>query len=133
MTLVFLLGRVLFAAIFLNSGVAHLTKLNPMAQYAGSMHVPAPRLATFVSGLMILAGGLSVLLGIYVPVGSVLLFLFLVPVAIWMHPFWKMTDPMMAAAQQAQFMKNLSLAGAALMLSYLSSQHPDAWVYSLGR
>jgi putative oxidoreductase len=133
MSLIFLLGRVLFSAIFLNSGIAHLTKLNAMAQYAGSMHVPEPKIATSVTGVMILLGGLSILLGIYVPLGSLLLVAFLVPVAILMHPFWKMTDPMMAAVQQAQFMKNIALAGAALMIFYFCTLHPEPWAYSLGR
>src|SRR5438094_4671049 len=63
MEAVFLIGRILFAAMFINSGIAHLTKLTPMSQYAASQKLPAPKLAVALSGLMILAGGLSILLG----------------------------------------------------------------------
>jgi len=131
LTAAFLVGRVLLAAIFLNSARGHLLQVGPTAQYAGSMGVPVPRLSTIVTGLMILAGGLSVLLGLYVAVGCLLLVLFLVPVALMMHPFWKMTDPMSRAIQQAQFMKNLSMAGAALVICYFTVLHPEDWVYSL--
>ena len=132
MSIVFLLGRVLFSAIFIMSGINHFTHLEYMSQYAASAKLPAPKLAVAVSGLMILAGGLSILLGVAVPVGTALLFLFLVPTAFTMHRFWGIQDPMMAATQQAHFMKNMGLAGAALLIHYFSALHPEAWVYSLG-
>ena len=131
MTVAFLLGRVLFSALFIMSGIGHFARLEAMSQYAASAKLPAPKLAVAVSGLMILVGGLSILLGVAVPVGTVLLFLFLVPAAFTIHRFWGIQDPMMAANQQAHFMKNMSLAGAALLIHYLSALHPEAWVYSL--
>ncbi len=38
---------------------------------------------------------------------------------------------MQAATQQAHFMKNLSLAGAALLVYVFSRVCPDAWVFAL--
>lgn len=131
MTIVFVLGRVLFAAIFILSGIAHLTRLQGMSQYAAAFKVPQPRLAVFISGLMILFGGLTVLLGVWVRAGSLVLVAFLVPAAIYMHPFWGVSDEMQAATQQAHFMKNLSLAGAALLVYAFTAFHPDAWVWTL--
>jgi putative oxidoreductase len=128
-----LIGRVLFATIFILSGIAHLTKLPAMTQYAAAFKVPQPKLAVVVSGLMILAGGVSILLGAWVRVGALLLVLFLVPVAMYIHPFWGVPDPMQAANQQAHFLKNLSLAGAALLIYYFATLYPEAWVYSVGR
>ena len=130
---VFVVGRILFALIFILSGIAHLTKSHAMAQYAVAFKVPQPTLAVVVSGLMSLAGGLSVLLGVAVQAGALLLVAFLVPVAIYMHPFWGVADPMQAAAQQAHFMKNLSLAGAALLFYYFATVAPDAWMFALMR
>lgn len=125
-------GRVLFAAIFILSGIGHLTQFKAMSDYAAAFKVPSPRLAVVVSGLMILVGGLSILLGVKVPAGSLLLVLFLIPAAVYMHPFWGVSDPMQAATQRAHFMKNLSLAGAALVIWYFSSVAPGAWVFTLG-
>lgn len=130
---VFLIGRILFAAIFIVSGIGHLTKAQAMAQYATAFKVPQPRLAVVVTGLMILAGGLSILLGVAVQAGALLLVIFLVPVAIFMHRFWGVPDPMQAATQQAHFMKNLSLAGAALLIYFFSTLHPTMWVFALGK
>jgi len=126
-----LVGRLAFSWIFILSGIGHLTKSESMAQYAAAFKVPQPRLAVVLSGVIVLAGGLSVLLGVYVEAGTLLLVLFLVPVAIYMHPYWGVTDPMQAATQRAHFMKNISLAGAALLLWYFSHAAPGAWVYAL--
>jgi putative oxidoreductase len=38
-----------------------------------------------------------------------------------MHKFWGIADPMMARMQQVMFMKNLSLLGAALLISYFGA------------
>lgn len=111
----YLIGRVLFALIFLMSGFAHLTQ-EGMVQYARSKGVPAPKAMVLITGLMILAGGLSVLLGLWMEIGTWLLVFFLVPVAIKMHDFWAVTDPMQKQVQQAQFMKNMSMAGGALII-----------------
>ncbi len=128
-----LIGRVLFAAIFILSGIGHLTKLPAMTQYAAAFKVPQPKFTVVITGLMIIAGGLSILLGVYVQAGALVLVLFLIPVAISIHPFWGVPDAMQAANQQAHFMKNLSLAGAALLVYYFATLYPEAWVYSVGR
>jgi putative oxidoreductase len=38
-----------------------------------------------------------------------------------MHKFWAVTDPMMMQMQMAMFMKNISLTGGALMISYFGA------------
>ena len=77
----YLIGRVLFSLIFILSGLSHLTQTAALGQYAASKGVPAPRAATIVGGLMILAGGLSVLLGIYMEIGPWLIVFFLLGAA----------------------------------------------------
>jgi len=131
--IVLLIGRVVFSFFFIYSGFNHLTKLNMMAQYAGSAGVPAPTLAVAVTGLMLLAGGLSILLGVQPRWGALLLLVFLVPTSFMMHKFWGIADPMMAANQAAHFWKNMSLAGAALTIYGVATLYPMRWPYSLGR
>jgi uncharacterized membrane protein YphA (DoxX/SURF4 family) len=128
----FVVGRVLFSAMFIMSGIQHLTKLQMMSQYAASQKMPAPTVAVAVTGLMLLAGGLSILLGVQVPLGTFLLVVFLIPTAFVMHRFWGIADPMQAAVQRAHFMKNVTLAGAALLICYFTSVAPGAWVYVVG-
>jgi uncharacterized membrane protein YphA (DoxX/SURF4 family) len=38
-----------------------------------------------------------------------------VPTAFYMHPYWKVQDPQQRINQQNHFMKNLALAGGAIM------------------
>jgi uncharacterized membrane protein YphA (DoxX/SURF4 family) len=130
---VLLLGRVVFSFFFLYSGFNHLTKLSMYSQYAGASGVPAPTLLTAVSGLMLLAGGLSILLGVQARWGALLIAAFLIPAAFTVHKFWGIADPMMAANQTAHFWKNITLAGACVMLFGLATLYPARWPYSLGR
>ena len=130
---ILLAGRILVSLFFIMSGYNHLTKLGMMAQYAGSQGLPAPKLAVAVSGLMLLAGGVSILLGFQVGWGALLLVVFLISAAVTMHRFWGVADPMMAANQAAHFWKNIALTGATLMIYYFATVHPEAWPYSLGR
>src|SRR5213076_2686825 len=95
--MVLLIGRVVFSFFFIYSGFNHLTKLSMYAQYAGASGVPAPTLLTAVSGLMLIAGGLSVLLGVQVRLGVLLIAAFLISAALTVHKFWGIADPMMAA------------------------------------
>jgi len=131
--LVLLIGRVVFSFFFIYSGFNHLTKLSTYSQYAGASGVPAPTLLTAVSGLMLLAGGVSILLGVKARWGSLLIAAFLIPAAFIVHKFWGIADPMMAANQAAHFWKNISLTGACLMFYGLATLYPGRWPYSIGR
>jgi putative oxidoreductase len=116
MRYVVLLGRICFAAIFIVAAPGHF-KAQEIA-YAAQAGVPLASLAVPVSGLMALAGGLSIALGYRTKIGAWLLVLFLVPVTLTMHNFWAATDPTMAQLQMAMFMKNVGLLGGALLLAY---------------
>jgi putative oxidoreductase len=112
---VVLLGRLFFALIFLMSGPNHFSKQT--IAYAASQGVPLASIAVPLSGLLALAGGLSILLGYRAKVGAWLIVLFLVPVTFTMHKFWGITDPMTAQIQMIMFMKNVSMLGGALLIS----------------
>jgi len=109
------LGRLLFSAIFLMSSFGHFSAKT--IGYAASQGVPLARIAVPVSGLLALAGGLSVLLGYRATIGAWMLVLFLVPVTFMMHRFWGVADPQAAQMQMIMFMKNLSMLGGALLIT----------------
>ena len=116
MDILVLIGRILFSALFLGSAFGHLTQTKAMAGYAASKRLPSPAAAVLGSGVLILLGGLSVLLGAWPDLGALLLIVFLVPTAFLMHGFWRERDPMMRQNDQVHFMKDLALAGAALVM-----------------
>ncbi|GAA3855362.1 DoxX family protein [Streptomyces sedi] len=125
MDVVLLIGRVLFVLLFFHSAIGHLTKTTPMAGYAGSQGIPFPWLAVFGSGLLQLLGGALVLLGLWPDVGALLLAVFLLPTAVLMHPFWKREDEEARQGDQLHFLKDVALAGAALMLFALFAHAGD--------
>ena len=116
---VVVLGRFLFALIFLMAGANHFNKQT--IGYAASQGVPWATIAVPLSGVLAIAGGLSILLGYRAKLGAWLIVLFLVPVSLMMHKFWTVTDPMMAQIQMILFMKNVSMLGAALLIIYFGS------------
>lgn len=116
MDVLVLVGRILFVLLFLASGMGHLTQTKAMAGYAAAKGLPAPVPATVLSGLVMLAGAVSVVLGVWADLGALLLAVFLFPTAVLMHAFWKETDPQTRQTEQIMFLKDVSLGGAALML-----------------
>jgi putative oxidoreductase len=114
-----LVGLVLFSAIFIVAGFGHFTHAE--IGYAAQQGVPFAWLLVPASGVMAIAGGLSVLVGYHAKAGAVLLAVFLVPVTLAMHRFWVETDPMMAQLQLAMFLKNVSMLGGALIVSHFGA------------
>ena len=125
MDAVLLIGRVLFAAIFIYSGIAHITKTQALTGYATYKKVPAAKLAVIVSGLMILVGGLYIASGVYADLGALLIAIFLVPTALQMHAFWKEIDATAKQSERTHFLKDISLAGAALIIFALVGAGAD--------
>ncbi len=123
-----LIGRILFSLIFLMAAPGHFTR--GTIQYAASQGVPLAGIAVPVAGVLAFLGGLSLLLGFKARWGGGLLLLFLVPVTFMMHAFWTVSDPTAAHMQQVNFLKNLAMAGGALLVIYFGAgpSSLDAWL-----
>lgn len=108
-------SRQLFAVIFIIASAGHFesSTIASAAQHG----VPVAGLFVPLSGLIALAGGLSVLFGFHARLGGWLLVLFLVPVTVIMHNFWAMTDPASFQIQLTWFIRNLLLLGGALWIA----------------
>lgn len=116
MEVIMLIGRILFAFMVVSGGLNHLTKAEAMAGYAAYKKVPSPKLANFVSGILLLAGGLSIILGIYADLGAVVIAALLVLMALKMHDFWAQSDAQAKQTETIAFWKNISMAGGALFI-----------------
>jgi len=126
MKALFVAGRVLFGGFFAFNGLNHFLLLGFMAGFAQMKGVPAPAFAVALTGVLLLAGGLSILFGTWPRVGVALLVVFLLPTSVIMHDFWRVPDPMQRSIEMTNFMKNMALAGAALMLLAI----PAPWLAS---
>jgi uncharacterized membrane protein YphA (DoxX/SURF4 family) len=123
----FVLGRILYGGFFVLGGLNHFQHLNMMSGFVGSKGVPAPKAAVVISGLLIIVGGLSVIVGYHVWFGLACIMLFLVPVSFLMHNYWVETDMMQRINQRVNFQKNIALLGAALMMLMI----PKPWPLSV--
>ncbi len=111
------LGRVLLCTIFFLAAVGN--KIPNFRDVAGSMAskgVPAPQLMLVGAIVFLIAGSLSVVLGYKARVGAALLLVFLVLATYFFHDFWTQTDPKAKQELMIQFLKNLSMMGAMLLI-----------------
>ena len=123
----FLLGRLLFGGILAFNGLNHFLDADAMAGYAGAKGVPAPGLMIPFTGGLLLFGGLGVAAGVLPLFAAGALFGFLAVTTPLMHDFWAAPDEQ-KQGEMINFMKNVALAGTALMFLSLSTV---AWPYAL--
>ena len=127
MNIAFLIGRIILGAYWLMAGLSHFKDLDSMSEYAKAKGTPFPKLAVAGTGVIQLVGGLSMLLGVHTKAGITLLVIFLITVSFQIHSYWKLDDAQMRQADMINFMKNMALVGALLMLLLL----PQPWPMSL--
>jgi putative oxidoreductase len=101
--------------IFIAAAPRHFTR--EAIEHAADLGVPFSSLLVPLSGVLAIVGGLSVACGFKARFGAWALVAFLVPVTFMMHAFWKLQDPAQIHIQQSMFAKNLSMLGAALLIT----------------
>ena len=115
--IVAVLGRILLCTIFLLSAVGN--KIPNFQAVAGAMAkegVPAPQVMLAGAIVFLIVGSLSVILGYKARIGAALLLAFLVLATYYFHDFWTVSDPQAKQEQMIQFLKNLGLMGAMLLI-----------------
>ncbi len=110
------LGRILFVTYFIAMGLSHLVHFRQHAAFIAGKGVPLARVATLLTILMMIGGGVLVLFGWHPWIGAALLFGIIFPAPFFLHHFWNETDSYSRLSEFAHFIKDLSLAGAALLL-----------------
>lgn len=128
LAIAFLLGRVAFGGLLIFQGLNHFMDLEGMAGYAEMKGVPAPTLGVAASGLLLVAGGLGIVLGIFPLVAAALLVVFFTVVTPMMHDFWAAPEDE-AETEMIQFIKNTELLGASLVFMALAT---ETWPYAVG-
>ncbi len=121
-------GRVLFALCFTVLTLGHFTQLAGSTAYAASKNVPAPRMAVIVSAVIAWIGSILIAVGWHRFIGAGLVVLFLAPVTLMMHAYWKESDANARMIDRVMFWKNVGLAGGALFMACYSGW---TWPFSL--
>ena len=110
------IGRLMLAAIFLLSSVGKLTNFNGTAGMMADKGIPAAQIMLVGAIAFEIAGGLSIVLGYKPRIGAILLLVFLVLATYFFHDFWKIADPKEKQEQMVQFLKNLAIMGAMVLI-----------------
>jgi putative oxidoreductase len=123
MDVVFLIGRVLLALIFIFSGTTvHLLDRKQAIEYARAYGSPLPELGVPLTGVVAIAGGVMIALGIWADLGALLVIAFLLVITPIMHAFWRERDEQQRQIQTVMFMKNVAILGGALVVLYAYNQ-----------
>jgi putative oxidoreductase len=126
--ILFLIGRIIVGGYFLMAGYHHFKDVKMMAGYAASKGTPAAEAAIIGTGILLVLGGASFLLGYHPTIGTALLIIFLLGVSAKIHNFWTIADPQARMNEQAHFGKNIVMIGFLLMTLMIFRP----WPYSLG-
>src|SRR5262249_54063824 len=124
MKIPFLIGRLVFGGFFLYNGINHLKERKALTAYAQSKNVPMAEVAVTATGLVLIGGGTSILLGGKPKLGVAAIAGFLAVVSPIMHNFWKAEDPLQRMNDMTNFGKNVALLGAALALMGVDEPWP---------
>jgi putative oxidoreductase len=110
-------GRVMLCTIFFLAAVGNkIPNFSAVAKVMDEQGVPAPQVMLVGAIVFLIAGSLSVVLGFKPRIGAALLVVFLVLATYFFHGFWKEIDPHAKREQMIQFMKNLGLMGAMVLI-----------------
>jgi putative oxidoreductase len=111
-------GKIMLATIFLMSAVGNkIPNFNQTIEYMAAHNVPMPQISLVGAIVFLLAGSISIILGYRTRIGAGLLIVFLALATYYFHDFWSYApDSQDFQMQMIQFMKNLGLAGAMVIL-----------------
>lgn len=112
----FWIGKILLGGFFIWNGLEHFTNIKGLTGYAKHKKIPAPREMVYISGILLLLGGFSVVFGKMLGLGLLILIVFMLVVTFMTHRFWEAKEPMDKMNEKISFMKNIAITGALIML-----------------
>lgn len=113
-------GRVMLATIFLMSGLMKIGNFVGTSGYMAKMGVPMSDVALIITIIVEVGGAAMIIVGWKARWGAAALFLWMIPVSLMFHAFWAVPQDQMQA-QMANFLKNVSMMGAMLLIMAFGS------------
>ncbi|BAU63760.1 hypothetical protein STA3757_11270 [Stanieria sp. NIES-3757] len=107
-----LAARICLCLIFIKAGISHILGFGSTVAMISDRGLPLANVLLLFTVLFQLLGGLSLLLGYKVKIGSLLLIVFLIPTTLVFH------NPIADPSQINDFFKNIGLIGGLLMVIY---------------
>ncbi|MBN9257579.1 MULTISPECIES: DoxX family protein [unclassified Mesorhizobium] len=111
-----LISRLLFATMFVPSGLQALSNIAGTASYFAGLGLPSPMLAAWGTGLFELIAGLLILVGLQTRIAALLLAAFCI-VAGFIGHYGQGDDPTLAFLHSQMLMKDIAISGGFLALA----------------
>jgi len=109
---------ILLGVFFLVNGINHLYNSHIVKEYAEKRGLIEPKLMVFLSGLLLVFGGLSMITGFFIIEGMIGLCIFMAIAAFSIHSFWKEEEREDKMMEFMNFVKNWAII---LELIYLTT------------
>lgn len=110
-----LVARILIGLLFVVAGFGKIGGFEGISGYIGSKGLPMPQVLAALTIALELGGGLLLIAGYKVRWVAIAFFLWLIPTTLIFHKFWGIPAAE-AQAQMNNFLKNVAIMGAMLML-----------------
>ena len=110
-----LVGRILLAILFIKAGWGKIGGWEATAGYMASKGLPMVPVLLAGTIAIELLGGLMIAVGWKARWAALAIFLWMIPVTFMFHAFWGI-DPAQVQNQSNHFFKNVSIAGAMLLV-----------------
>lgn len=115
-----LLGRILIAAIFLQSGIDKLLNFDKTVKLMASKAMPMPDILLVPSIVILIAGGAMLLVGWKARWAALALIVFMIPATLVFHSFWTYPEAQFVN-QFHHFFKNLAIIGTLFLVLGMGS------------
>ena len=115
-----LAGRILMAAIFLESGIGKIGKFAFYAGYMASKGLPMVPILLVITIIVEIGASVMLIIGWKARWGAAALFLWMIPVTLLFHNFWAVPAEQYQI-QSIMFMKNLAMMGGMLYVMAFGS------------
>jgi putative oxidoreductase len=116
MDVLFLIGRILYGGFFVVLGASYIKNHARLSALAEVKRVPYPTAAVMACSILSIFGGLGIVTGRHTVYALGAIILVLVLVSFRFNDYWNADDPQEIAVEMAQFMRNMALVGATVMM-----------------
>ncbi len=111
-----LLGRILFALLFIPAGISKITGFQGTVGYIASKNLPLPQVAAAGTIVVEIAVAAALLVGFKARYAALVLAAFTLAASVIFHNYWAM-EGQMAFTNQLMFFKNLAVIGGLLFVA----------------
>lgn len=112
---VLLISRVCISSLYIWAATAKIRNWKGTVAYMESKGFPLIAISLPAAVILQIAGGISLLLGIYSQIGALILIIFTIPAMCKIHNFWKESGPA-RVVEKTFFMKDVAILGGLLLL-----------------